>query len=203
MPCAGVVGLTGGIACGKSTVSGVFSDLGVPVLDADLVARELVAPGQPALAKIVELFGKDMLHADHTLNRTRLRQRIFSHPLERQQLESLLHPLIYQQMWMQAAMLDTIYCIFSVPLLLETGQNAKLQRVLVVDCEPEIQRQRLADRDGCDSDEINQILAAQCDRQTRLAYADDVIHNNGDVSVVTQQVQALHQRYQQLFKAGA
>jgi len=203
MPCCGTVGLTGGIACGKSTVSGIFSDLGVPVLDADLVARELVAPGQPALAKIVELFGKDILRPDHTLNRVRLRQRIFSHPLERQQLDSLLHPMIYQHMWMQAAMLDTIYCIFSVPLLLETGQNAKLQRILVVDCEPEIQRQRLVDRDGCGSDEINQILAAQCDRQTRLAYADDVIHNNGDVLVVAQQVQALHQRYQQLFKTGA
>ncbi|MDM8547197.1 dephospho-CoA kinase [Candidatus Venteria ishoeyi] len=195
-----IVALTGGIACGKTQVSNTFAQLGVAVEDADVIARQLVQPGESALEDIVATFGKAVLLENGQLNRPLLRQQIFGDVVKKQQLEQILHPRIRQKMLQNIAHLNSVYCIFSVPLLIETRHNQdalirQAQRVLVVDCPESLQRQRVQQRDNLDAGIISNILAAQCQRQTRLAYADDVIHNNTTLSELHKKVEKLHQFY--------
>ena len=189
------VGLTGGIGSGKSTVAAMFEALGVTVIDADRVARELVAPSSDALTEIVRQFGDDILDADGTLDRAALRQRIFADPSQRRLLESILHPRILQQMHAAAERASGPYAILVMPLLLEAGQQQAVDRVLVVDCAPELQRQRAMTRDASSAQEVERIMAAQVSRAQRLAAADDVIVNDADLQHLETHVQALHQRY--------
>lgn len=189
------IGLTGGIGSGKTTVSGLFADLGVPILDADDIARGLAAPGQPGYLAILEHFGSGILACDGSIDRAKLRDLVFSRPDERRRLEALLHPLVLAELDQAAAGQLTPYCILSIPLLLETGCYHLVDRVLVVDVPESVQYQRVQARDGLDPMRIGRILAAQCTRQARLAAADDIIRNDGSLAEVERQVAALHQRY--------
>lgn len=193
-----VIGLTGGIGSGKSMTADMFAARGIPVIDADVIARELVEPGMPALAEITARFGPRVIGADGRLDRNALRQQVFGDPVARADLESILHPRIRQRMRDRIDALDSPYCILVIPLLVETGQRDLVQRVLVVDAPEAVQRARVRRRDDLDSDEIEAILQAQTDRQTRLAVADDVIHNDSDLSSLEAQVDALHRTYLQL-----
>lgn len=198
-----IIGLTGGIGSGKSTVSQHFEDLGVPVIDADQLTRELVVPGQPALKEITEQLGNDLLTVEGELDRAQLRRRIFAHPEQRQILEAILHPRAREAALEQiAALRDAAdppdYVILSVPLLIESGWTDLVQRVLVVDATPAQQRQRASQRDGLDTAQIDAAMQNQADRDTRLAAADDVIHNDADLAALETQVAALHRKYRQL-----
>ena len=195
------VGLTGGIGSGKSTVAGMFAARGVTVVDADQVARELVAPGSPALDDIKQHFGERVCKPDGSLDRAALRELVFSDPAQRQQLEAILHPLILERMHSAAEHAPGPYCILVMPLLLEAQQQHAVDRVLVIDCTPELQRQRAMSRDGVSAAEVERIMAAQLSREQRLAAAHDVLVNDGDLQQLETQVQALHQRYLQT--AGA
>ncbi|TJY65338.1 dephospho-CoA kinase [Sinimarinibacterium sp. CAU 1509] len=197
------VGLTGGIASGKSTVQDEFIQLGVPVLDADQVARDVVAPGKPALAQIVAAFGADMLLKDGSLDRARMRQRVFAHPDARRQLESITHPAIRQQMTAWLAQQQGPYCILSVAILVEAGMRPLVDRVLVVDADEAVQLRRLCQRDGIDDSLARQMLAAQASRQQRLDAADDVIVNNTDLATLREAASTLHQFYLRLAAEGA
>ncbi len=198
----GIVGLTGGIASGKTTVANLFQSLGVPILDADVISRELVVPQMPAWKKIVECFGTEILNPDQTLNRHALKKIVFENEQLRKNLEQILHPLIYETMLERAKELELKeYCLFVVPLLIETNQTPIVERLLVIDCEESQQKQRLRERDHLNEIEIERILAAQCSRQTRLAQADDVIHNNAQQNDLMSQVLALHARYVAWFGA--
>ena len=189
------IGLTGGIASGKSTVAALFAQLGVPVIDTDAIARDLVAPGSPALAAIVGRFGNEILDSTGGLDRRQLRQRIFAEPRARTDLEALLHPAIHAETERRSAQAGGRYQLIAVPLLAEKGLGARYDRVLVVDCDPGLQRRRLALRDGSSEAETEAILAAQAPRERRLAAADDVIHNDGDLRQLAEQVAELHARY--------
>ena len=193
-----VIGLTGGIGCGKSAVSERFEALGVPVIDADLVAREVVEPGQPALREIEGLFGESVITPEGTLDRARLRAIVFAEPEARRKLESLLHPLIRTRMRQRLRTLDCRYAILSIPLLLETDQWRDVDRVLVVDCNESTQIARVTQRDGVSVAQANAILAAQTPREQRLAKADDVIDNSGTLADLQPQVEALHEKYEVL-----
>jgi dephospho-CoA kinase len=188
------IGLTGGIGCGKTTVSDMFAAKGVPVLDADQIAHALVEPGRPALEAIVRRFGPGILKSGR-LDRARLRQLVFVEPEAKQWLESLLHPLVYAELKRRAERLSAAYCLMVIPLLLETGRRDFVDRLLVVDCPVNLQRQRVSARDGSDEAEIDRILAAQIDRNTRLAVADDVIENTVDLENLADQVNHLHSFY--------
>ncbi len=196
-----VVGLTGGIGAGKSTVAELFRALGVPVLDADVIARELVDKGAPALTRLVALFGREILYDNGALNRARLRALVFGDAAWRKQLEALLHPLIHEEMQVRLAQLKAPYCIVCIPLLVETGRTASVQRVLVIDAPEELRRRRVVARDGLSAAEFSAILAAQASRDERLAAADDVIVNDGGRDVLKQRVDELHRHYSQLAAA--
>ncbi|MFM8333486.1 MAG: dephospho-CoA kinase [Candidatus Methylumidiphilus sp.] len=196
------IGLTGGVGSGKSTVAALFADKGVPVIDADVVARELVEPGQAALAEIVEAFGYAVL-ADGRLDRAALRTRIYSDPNAKKILEGILHPKVYQMMHDQTEALRQPYCIFAIPLLLETNRRDFVDRVLVVDCPGALQYERVSRRDGLDIPAIARIIAAQISREDRLAAADDVIDNAGAPDMLRERVEALHQAYLSLARQQA
>jgi dephospho-CoA kinase len=189
------VGLTGGIACGKTTVSRLFAQLGVPIIDADIISHALVQPGQPALTEIVEAYGTEIIRPEGGLDRAKLRQLVFSEPSQRLRLEEILHPRIRQAMLEQVVQQQYPYCILSIPLLVETRQWDLVDRVLVVDCLEELQRQRLRRRSQLTDEQINQILAAQVSRQARLAISHDTIDNNDGFDQLELQVKALHLRY--------
>lgn len=191
------IGLTGGIGSGKSTVARIFADLGVPVLDADQIARELVQPGQPALDEIVQAFGPELIQNRH-LDRTRLRDLIFHSPERKQRLEAILHPRIYQALSEQVAHISADYCILVIPLLFETAPSGFVDRSLVVDCPIAMQYARVRARDHLDDATITAILQSQISRDQRLARADDVIDNSGDRSTLRAQVIRLDARYRQL-----
>lgn len=197
-----LIGLTGGIGSGKSTVAQRFAQLGIPVIDADVVARQLVEPGQPALQTIAEQFGSRMLNADGSLNRRALRQQVFANPEQRRQLEAILHPLIRAEMQRQITLLDSPYCILSIPLLIESGWLQSVARVLVVDAPPELQIQRAMQRDHASRETIQAIIDSQVTRQSRLAAADDVITNSGDIASLEAQVDTLHKCYLELARRG-
>ena len=189
------IGLTGGIGCGKTIVAELFAEQGVPVIDADQLAREVVAPGEPALGEIRQRFGDDMLLPDGQLDRGRLRKIIFQDAQARLDLEAILHPRIRELMQQRLAALDAPYAILSIPLLLETGQQQTVERILVVDCPPDVQIRRVCARDGVDPQQARGILHAQCSRQDRLSAADDVIDNGGPQNQLREQVLRLHHKY--------
>jgi dephospho-CoA kinase len=196
-----IIGLTGGIGSGKSTVADLFAALGITVVDADRLAHELVSPDQPAFAAIVAAFGKQTVTADGTLDRARLRQRIYSNPEDKQKLESILHPQIRARMEALLQAAGGPYCIAVIPLLVETGQTDMVDRVLVVDLPERLQHQRVADRDDLPDDEIRDIVSSQADRATRLAAADDIITNDSDRETLGKQVHTLHAQYLALAQA--
>ena len=196
-----IIGLTGGIGSGKSTVADYFAQHGIPVIDADQLARELVVPGSPALNEIINLFGPNILLPDGNLDRHQLRRRVFADPAQKRRLEAILHPRVYTELGYRTQALRTPYCIWVVPLLLETGGTALVDRVLVVDAPESLQRQRVLRRAGMDETTFEAILSSQVNRAERLSAADDVVVNNSDLSQLQQQVTALHHRY--LALAGA
>ncbi len=192
------VGLTGGIASGKTTVARLFEALGVPVIDTDQLAREVVAPGQPLLTRIAERFGPAILTEQGTLDRAALRSLVFSDPVARADLERLMHPAIRLLLEERAAAADGDYQIHVIPLLVETGGRKNLDRVLVVDCSEALQIRRLQARDGSTEEQARSVLAAQASRAARLAVADDVIENDGELGPLRDRVAALHLRYLEL-----
>lgn len=192
------VGLTGGIASGKSTAAKFFGALGVPILDSDQVARDVVEPGQPPLERLVERFGRKILTHDGHLDRPALRDIVFADPKARADLEALTHPAIGAAMEARSAAAGGPYQILVIPLLVEKNLAAHVDRVLVVDCGEELQLRRLRDRDGSTPEQVQAILKAQAPRAARLKAADDVIHNDADMSAVRDQVAALHARYLEL-----
>ncbi len=195
------VGLTGGIACGKSTVANLFAGLGVAIVDTDLLAREVVAPGSALLPQIAAHFGASALQADGTLDRAQLRERVFADPAERQWLEALTHPAIRALTDARCDSAAGRYVIVAIPLLVETGGTGRFDRVLVVDCDPELQLARLQARDGATRAQAERMLAAQASREQRLAVADDVIRNDGDIDGLRAQVEKLHRVYSNLASA--
>jgi dephospho-CoA kinase len=196
------IGLTGGIASGKSTVAGRFRELGIPVIDADQSSRSVVAPGQPGLEAVVARFGEGLLTADGELDRRALRHLIFADPRKRRDLEAILHPLIRADMERRVLQAVGPYVILEIPLLVETGgARDRVERVLVVDANESAQLQRLMARDAESLEGAGAILAAQANRAGRLKTADDVLMNSGTVTELRQAVDRLHQRYLRLAEA--
>ncbi len=192
------VGLTGGIASGKSTAAGFFGAHGVPILDSDQVAREVVEPGQPPLERLVERFGRAILTPDGHLDRPALREIVFSDPRARADLEALTHPAIGAALEARSATAGGPYQILVIPLLVEKNLGAHVDRVLVIDCPEDLQMRRLRARDRSTPEQARSILDAQASRAARLKAAHDVIRNDADVSAVREQVAALHARYLEL-----
>ncbi|CDG18705.1 dephospho-CoA kinase [Xenorhabdus doucetiae] len=190
-----IVALTGGIGSGKTTISNVFSSLGVPLVDADIIARDVVAPGTPALQAITAHFGPDILLPDGSLNRAMLRQKIFAVPEEKQWLNALLHPLIQRETQRQLNQVTAPYAIWVVPLLIENNLMHLADRILVVDVPTEVQINRTMARDGVSREHVENILAAQASRQDRLEKADDVIVNHSSEQGITSRVAELHLQY--------
>lgn len=191
-----VIALTGGVAAGKSAVAARFAALGIGVYDADVAAREVVAPREAALAEIEFVFGSDALNADGSLNRRAMRERVFSDPAARKTLEDIIHPRVRAWLRRRVGMDRGPYCIIAIPLLVETHeQYAWVDRVLVVDAPEALQVERLMQRDGVARDTALRMLAAQSSRQQRLAIADDVILNDGAEAALEAHVAELHKRY--------
>jgi len=193
------VALTGGIGCGKSTVCSLFSTLNVPVIDTDTIAHQLVKPGQPALKEIAATFGNDMLLENSTLNRKALAKKIFNDPKQRALLETILHPKIRRSVEQQLHTLkNSAYVIIAVPLLIETNQQSTYDRVLVIDCDEQLQRTRTMERDNRSIEEIEAIIEAQVSRQNRLSHADEIIKNSHDIVSLKKQVEQCHLQYMDL-----
>lgn len=191
-----IIGLTGGIGSGKTTVSNIFAKLGIVIIDADVVAREVVEPGSAALAAIETHFGADYITQQGQLDRVKLRTRIFSNPVDKQWLNNLLHPLIRQEMVSQLAKARSEYCILVAPLLLENGLHKLVNRVLVIDIDQPTQIARTIARDPSSSEEVQRIIASQMSRQERSSFADDIIDNNNtSLDEIHQQVMQLNQQY--------
>lgn len=195
------VGLTGGIGSGKSTVADLFARHGAPLIDADIIARQMVVPGSAALTEIVASFGTTVLDDRGTLNRQQLRSIVFADAQKRRKLESILHPRIRAEMQRQADSLDSPYCLLVIPLLVESGQRDMVHRILVVDVPEDLQRHRVANRDHLSPSQVDAVLAAQANRSERLAVGDDVIVNDGSRAQLEAQVATLHQRYLSLASA--
>ena len=193
-----VVALTGGIAAGKTLVSDAFANLGVPVIDADVEARRVVAPGSPGLQALVDAFGPAILSADGQLDRATMRQRIFSQPEERETLNAILHPLIGEHMQARASTANSDYVLAVIPLLCETPRRDWIDRTLVVQADPALRKKRLMQRDSIDAALAAQMIAAQCSDEDRLQMADDLIINEENPDQVTQRVKHLHTFYQAL-----
>ncbi|BCX87885.1 dephospho-CoA kinase [Methylomarinovum tepidoasis] len=192
------IGLTGGIGSGKSTVARLFQRHGVPVIDTDEIARDLVRPGRPALRALVDAFGPDILTADGELDRARLREIAFNDPAAKARLEAILHPRIFSELERRLQALEAPYVIIAIPLLVETGAWGRVDRVLVVDCPEALQIERVRRRDGWDEALIRRVLASQAGRLERLAVADDVIVNDRDLAHLARQVAELHRLYLRL-----
>jgi len=194
------VALTGGIASGKTTVANLFSAHGIPLVDSDLIARDVVEPGQPALAAVADAFGPDVLGTDGRLDRRRLRDIIFSDTTARARLEAILHPAIRAEMERQSAAAAEAgpYQLLVIPLLAEGGRRDRADRVLVVDVPEALQVERLMARDTVSREQAQASLQAQASRAARLAIADDVVTNTGRIDDLRDQVDALHSRYVQL-----
>jgi dephospho-CoA kinase len=190
-----VIGLTGGIGSGKTAVADLFAALGVPVIDADELARSVVKPQRPAYDEIVREFGEAMLTPTGELDRRAMRECVFADPEKRRRLEAIVHPRVYAEIERRLEALDAAYAVVVVPLLIETGGAALVDRVLVVDSPEELQIERVSRRDGTTATAVRQILAAQVDRTTRLNAADDVIENDATEGALFDKVSSLHQRY--------
>jgi dephospho-CoA kinase len=189
------IGLTGGIGSGKTAASDHFARLGAEVIDTDLLSRELVEPGQPALEEIVATFGEQLLTGDGRLDRSRLRTLVFGNPEARQRLEGILHPRIRAAMLHRAEQSEAPYVVFVIPLLFETGQQSLVDRVLLIDVPEDLQRRRVAARDRLDNEQISAVLRAQTDRDTRLRDAHDVVCNDGSLADLHAAIEKLHQKY--------
>ncbi|WP_395621732.1 dephospho-CoA kinase [Dokdonella sp.] len=192
------VALTGGVASGKSTVERLFASRGIEIVDADHVAREVVAAGTAGLADIVEIFGTDVLSADGSLDRRAMRERVFADERARRQLEAIIHPRVREVLRQRASEVHSAYGMLVIPLLVESGDYAWVNRVLVVDVPREVQRERLLKRDGISRELAEAMLDAQASREQRLAVADDVIDNSADLESLDDAVERLHRRYLQL-----
>ena len=193
-----VIGLTGGIGSGKSTVASGFGRLGVPLIDADLIARELVEPGKAALEEIRAVFGPECLTTEGRLDRTWISEKIFADEKLRRQLEAILHPKISKRIKALIADVQTAYCIVVIPLLLETGQQNLVDRILVVDTPENEQIKRVAARDKLSHNAVIRIMDTQATREARLAAADDIIVNDSDLETLTSHIRSLHHRYLEL-----
>lgn len=189
------VALTGGIASGKSTVADLFAGLGVPVIDTDVIARQVVEPGQPTLAEVVAAFGPELLGADGRLDRRRLREIIFADATARRRLEAILHPAIRVEMERQSQAAGGTYQLLVIPLLTEGGRRDHVDRVLLVDVPEGLQIERLMRRDGVSREQAAASLGAQATRAARVAMADDVIENTGATEELETRVAELHGRY--------
>lgn len=196
-----IVGVTGGIGSGKTTVTDAFAEFGIEVIDADVIARQVVEPASPALQEIRAHFGDQVIHSDGTLNRTALRELIFADEREKDWLNQLLHPLIRVGIKTSLKSASSVYCILSAPLLLENKLTYLCDRVLVVDVSEATQVMRTMARDNTNEAQVQAIMQAQISRPERLAGADDIIDNDGPVANISAQVQVLHQRYLQLANA--
>lgn len=192
------IGLTGGIASGKSVVADLFAELGIPVIDTDIIAREVVAPGEPALDEIRERFGDNMIDAAGQLDRAALRKVIFDDNTARLDLEAILHPLIGAETRKQAHDAGGNYQLIVVPLLVGSPLTQFVDRILIVDCKEETQIRRLLARDTETVEQARRILAAQASQEDRLALADDVINNDHSLAHVRDQVHDLDQKYRRL-----
>jgi len=190
------IGLTGGIGCGKSTVARLFSELGAEIVDTDAISHALTQPGTDGFDAIIKKFGPDFRQADGSLHRAKLRTLIFTDAIAKQELEAILHPLIYAKVLEAIARSDAPYVLIVVPLLFETGHYLPLiQRSLVVDCPEQSQIERTLKRSGLAENEVRAIMAHQLSRAARLARADDIIHNEKSESALRPQVEALHAEY--------
>lgn len=192
-----VVGLTGGIACGKTTVANLFAEYGIDLVDADVIARDVVAIGSDGLKAIAAHFGEAILLVDGSLNRVALRAEVFNHPKQRLWLNNLLHPMIRQKMLAQIKASRSPYVIMVAPLLFENDLDSLVSTTLVVDISPELQISRTIQRDGVSKQQVEHILASQMPREQRLARADDIIDNQGKHELLRSQVCRLHQQYLQ------
>lgn len=192
------VALTGGIASGKSAVEQRFAARGAGIIDADLVAREVIAVGTPGLAQVVASFGADVLSADGSLDRKAMRERVFSDPAARHRLENIIHPRVRSAMQHSLETMRAPYCMLVIPLFVESGQYGWVDRVLVVDVPRETQFTRLLARDGITRELAESMLDAQATREQRLAVADDVIDNSASLNALDAAVAALHERYLKL-----
>ncbi|OBU26241.1 dephospho-CoA kinase [Photobacterium aquimaris] len=197
-----VIGLTGGIGSGKTTVANLFGNYGIDLIDADIIAREVVAIGSVGLARIVEKFGSSILLADGNLDRSQLRAAIFSDPQLKSWLNQLLHPLIRAKMLADIDRATSPYCLLIVPLMVENNLQTLTDRLLVVDVDQQTQIMRTQQRDNVSLEQIKNILSAQATRQQRLDAADDIICNNGDNQALLTQVAQLHQHYLALAQAA-
>ncbi len=197
-----VIGLTGGIGSGKTTVANVFAEYGIDLIDADIIAREVVAVGSVGLARITEKFGNSILLNNGNLDRSQLRTVIFSDPQHKEWLNQLLHPLIREKMLADIDRATSPYCLLIVPLMVENNLQTLTDRLLVVDVDQQTQIMRTQQRDNVSLEQIKSILAAQASRQQRLDAADDIICNNGDNQALLTQVAQLHQHYLALAQAA-
>ncbi|ENC6720237.1 dephospho-CoA kinase [Vibrio harveyi] len=191
-----VIGLTGGIASGKTTVANLFKQqFKIDIVDADIVAREVVEPGTPGLNAIIEHFGTDIVRDDQTLDRAKLREKIFSNPEEKAWVNGLLHPMIREKMIEDLEQVTSDYALLVVPLLVENKLDSLCDRILVVDVEPQTQISRTVKRDNVSEEQAKAILASQASREQRLAMADDVVKNNPDDLDLLLQITDLHEKY--------
>ncbi|WP_395344726.1 dephospho-CoA kinase [Ningiella sp. W23] len=202
-----IVGVTGGIGSGKTTVTDLFAEKGIAVVDADEIARQVVAKGSEGLAKIAAHFGDDVIQENGELDRSALRHRVFASSDDKKWLDALLHPLIREQMLTQTQQANSAYAILSIPLLIENKLQPMVDRVLVVDLDEETQLARATNRDNADKESqaqteqtIKAIIKNQCSRQQRLEVADDVVNNNSDLLALVEQVDKLHSQYLKMAK---
>lgn len=196
------IGLTGGIGAGKSEAANLFSELGVPVIDADRIARELVEPGTEAYEEVVATFGKDIVSADGSLDRKQLGDLVFHDPKQRKRLEAILHPRVRDAIVREVQTLSAAYCVIVVPLLIESGMQDLVHRILVVSAPRGTRARRVMNRDAIGADQAQSIMDAQADDALRLGEADDVLDNTGNLEELRQSILALHRRYEQLATTG-
>lgn len=193
------IALTGGIGCGKTEACRIFQQqYDVPVIDTDVIARQLVQPGKEALQQIIAAFGEDILLPDGTLDRAALANTVFNNEPKRRQLEAILHPKIRNAVDQRIKQLNAAYVIVAIPLLIETGQHSDYDRVLVIDCEPSQQLARALQRDARNAQQVQAIIDAQVSRTQRLQTADDIIDNSKDINFLRQQIAQLHKKYSAL-----
>jgi len=189
------IGLTGGIGSGKSTACDIFSELGVPVIDADVIAYELVKPGMPAFNEIKKIFGTEIISSDGTLDRKIIRDKVFANEIDRKKLENILHPAVYEEISIQVKNINSKYCIISIPLLLETNASKTVDRILVIDVPRELQLERASNRDKTNKSDIDAIIDSQISRKDRLSAANDIVDNKGNINDLRKKICDLHKFY--------
>jgi dephospho-CoA kinase len=197
------IGLTGGIASGKTTVANMFADCGASIIDTDVIARDLVRPGTSSLAEIRRQFGDGVISGDGSLDRAALRKIVFDDEASRIDLENILHPRIREVVMRSSALVDGPYQIIVVPLLIESPLRDFVDRIVVVDCDAEIQLKRLLSRDSETPEQAKRIIAAQSSRQSRIDIADDIITNDGRIDDTRKQVDALHRYYLKMAESSS